>query len=183
MTVSSPEEREAVQQGSNAKHRAISREIYLPVLKAFLLLNQSQAVSKQGWGFTRNHKSFPFASRRKNGRNRHDIPEGILYQNENGTQVTWETGRGQGVATRSQGARQEESVRARVWSEHRSTFGSISQPRNEEEGHAKDTRKCPEGTKHIVCISFHGVRLLNCSLSRGLSFPTCELEEFRLDSI
>lgn len=55
-------------------------EIYLPVLKAFLLLNLSQAISKQGWGFTRSHKSFQFASRRMSRKNRHDIPEGTFYQ-------------------------------------------------------------------------------------------------------
>lgn len=65
MTMSSPGEHQAVEQGSNVKHRAISREIYLRVLKAFLLLNQSQAISKQGWDFTRSHKSPSFASKRK----------------------------------------------------------------------------------------------------------------------
>ena len=32
-------------------------------------------------------------------------------------------------------------------------------------------------------ISFHGIWLLSCSLSRDLSFPACKLGEFGLDSI
>lgn len=86
--LSSPGERWAMQRGSDVKHRAISRESYLLVLKAFLLLNQSQVVSKQGWGFTRGHKSFPFACRRKNGRNTWHSRRDIISIK---TEMEWES--------------------------------------------------------------------------------------------
>lgn len=139
--LSSPGERQATQQGWGAERRAISREIYLPVLKAFLLLNQSQAVSKQGWGFTRGHQSFPFASRRKNREKRHDIPEGTFYH----LKQKWNPSRlgnrkGAGGTAVPRGPRAGRSQWGQVCgSDHRPTFDSISGPTNAEEGRARAT--------------------------------------------
>lgn len=54
-------------QVSNIKHYAIRWQIYLSVLKAFLLFNQLQAIYKQGWSFIGDRKSAVFASLQNRG--------------------------------------------------------------------------------------------------------------------